>query len=399
MAKRRRRRGLSLTGTIVAFILIIIAALFQDEINLDLTDGADRIDETQFGDLQTISLDQGFGATRDFWQVYFTAPGVNSNDDNACNGGVDEAVVNAIDTVQSTLDIAAFEWDNPCLTDAVVRAANRGVTVRMVVDDVHTVSEHEDAVLFGDPSPFGDIVDAGIPYRDDSRSGLMHNKFMILDGSTVITGSMNFTLNGAYRNNNNLVILRSRRAAEIFQAEFNEMFERGEFGSSRSTVDGGAFNQDGVPVRISFSPEDQPVSVMEQEIRNAQQSIRFMVFSFTRDDLGMALLDRAQAGVDVAGIFETTGSRTQFSELPRLLCAGVPVFQDGNPGIFHHKVFVIDATTVITGSFNISEAATTSNDENVVIIRDPDVAALYLAEYERARREATVPPADQIVCP
>ena len=138
---------------------------------------------------------------------------------------------------------------------------------------------------------------------------------------------------------------------------------------------------------------------MIDTLNSAQQSIRFMTFSFTRDDVGEALLALSQRGVDVEGIFEVRASRTDFSELPRLFCAGVPVFQDGNPFTFHHKVFIIDDHTVLTGSFNISDSATERNDENLIIIRDRDLAAQYLAEYDRMRSRAEVPPRAEIECP
>jgi len=350
------------------------------------------------GNVQQINFQQGFGASRDFWQVYFTAP-TGSRDSSTYVGGVDTALIDAIDDVSRTLDIAAFEWKNQALTDAVVRAADRGVRVRMVVDDEHVLEEYEDADLFGEPAPFADIINADIPYRDDSRSGLMHNKFMIMDSTTVWTGSMNFTINGTYRNNNNLLMMRSQGAVRTYQAEFDEMYNDGEFGSSRSDVDGSSFSQDGVSVRIVFSPEDEPIPVMINELRQADSQIRFMTFSFTRDDVGQALVALAADGIDVEGIFEVRASRTEFSELPRMFCAGMDVFQDGNPFTFHHKVFIIDDHTVMTGSFNISNNATESNDENLVIIEDRDLAAQYLREYARVRSQAEVPPAAEINCP
>ena len=130
---------------------------------------------------------------------------------------------------------------------------------------------------------------------------------------------------------------------------------------------------------------------MVTAIQGAQRSIRFMTFSFTLDEIGDALLQEAQSRVNVQGIFETTGSETQFSELTPLFCAGLAVRQDGNPYILHHKVFIIDDQTVITGSFNISANATDSNDENLLIIRDADLAAQYVAEFNRRWAEATTP--------
>jgi len=61
----------------------------------------------------------------------------------------------------------------------------------------------------------------------------------------------------------------------------------------------------------------------------------------------------------------------------------------------HHKVFIIDDHTVVTGSFNISENATRSNDENFVIIQSPDIARLYIQEFDRMMSQARTPdPAD-----
>jgi len=225
---------------------------------------------------------------------------------------------------------------------------------------------------------------------------LMHNKFMIMDGITVWLGSMNYTVNGVYRNNNNAISLRSVRAVEVYQAEFNEMFENQDFGIRSDPTNTGNFTQSGVPIQVYFASENNVISVLLNEITNAQSTIRFMTFSFTRDDLGLALLAEADTGVDVQGVFETVGSETSFSEFPRLHCAGLDVRQDGNNGILHHKVFIIDEATVITGSFNYSNNAVESNDENVLIIRDADIAALYTDEFLRVQSIARI--ADDIDC-
>ena len=81
-----------------------------------------------------------------------------------------------------------------------------------------------------------------------------------------------------------------------------------------------------------------------------------------------------------------------------LYCEGVPVRQDGNPGTFHHKVFVIDGKIVVTGSLNFSDNADDSNDENVVVITNGDIAAQYLQEFERRWREAEAPERADMQC-
>ncbi len=339
------------------------------------------------GAVTPIALENGFGAEKGFWQVYFTNP-PGSGESIPTDGGVDEPLATAINNASRTLDIAAFEFNNAALTQAVLNAHQRGVRVRMVADNEHTVEE--------DDSTISQLERAGIPVVYDERSALMHNKIMIIDSSTVWMGSTNWTMNGVYRNNNNLLGMRSQRAVETYQAEFDEMFG-GTFGGRGSQPNNAAFVQDGIPMRVLMSPEDEVVDAITSEIVGADETVQFMAFSFTLDEIGDAMLFAASEGVTVQGVFEVRGSETEFSEMPRLLCAGLDMRQDGNPRTMHHKVIVIDGDTVITGSFNFSANATDSNDENMVIIYDPDLAAQYLAEFERVRSIARVP--DDITCP
>ncbi|MFW5748330.1 MAG: phospholipase D-like domain-containing protein [Chloroflexota bacterium] len=423
MGNRKNKRSLvNVVMGVIGAIVVVIAAYFGIDLsdNPDFQQAATEVadffaepDPTQPGTLpeqntpvaaapgsvRTIALREGFGATKSFWQVYFTEPTLNDADaEDTCMGGVDEIIVSLIENTQRTLDIAAFEWKNACITRAVIDAAERGVQVRMVVDDEHVVEENEEYILEGEVSPFQWIIDAGIPWRDDDRSALMHNKFMIFDGTLVTTGSMNYTPRGTYSNNNNVVVLRSQPAVRTYQDEFNEMYVDGIFGPRGARPNDAEFTQDGIPIRVVFSPDDPVETILAEELSRAQEEIRFMTFSFTLESIGVILLENAAAGIDVEGIFETRASETEFSELPRLFCAGLPVYQDGNSETFHHKVFIVDRTTVLTGSFNISNNATTSNDENMVIIRDPDLAAQFIAEYERMRARARVPDGD-FACP
>ncbi|HRF94647.1 MAG TPA: phospholipase D-like domain-containing protein [Aggregatilineales bacterium] len=329
------------------------------------------------GQVQLLSFAQGYGARKDFWQVYFTAP-TGISDRSTYVGGVDQAVVDAVNSATRTLDIAAFEWNNPLITNAVVAAKNRGVVVRMVVDNEHAV-EDEDSTIQA-------LIDIGIPMTYDERSAFMHNKFMIIDSTLIITGSMNFTMNDTYRNNNNMLFMRSTRAVSAYQKEFDQMFA-GTFGPKKEAHEL-SFTADGVSVRILFAPSGDVLNAIISELQKAQSQIRFMTFSFTEDSIGNALLARAGAGIKVSGVFETRGSETDSSELPRLFCVGIDARQDGNGYTLHHKVFIVDENTVITGSFNISQNATRSNDENLVIIQSPDIARLYIQEFERIQSQA-----------
>ena len=333
------------------------------------------------------------GSNSDWWEVYFTDPNTINNPDNLV-GSIPEKLIELINSSKKSIHIAAFEFNLTPVAEALIKAHQRGVDVKWVTDDENGI----DADTEEGHGQFKMLMDAGIEVIDDGRGALMHNKFWIFDGQTVWTGSTNITQNGNFRNNNNVIVIQSTRLAAIYEREFQEMWD-GKFGPrSPSTVNDQSITINGTPIQALFAAEDEVISKLIPLVQNAKTSIRFMAFSFTHDELGAAVLARAKAGVDVMGIFETRGSETEFSELPKLYCAGVPVRQDGNPGTFHHKVFIIDNNIVITGSLNFSENADDSNDENVLIITNPDIAKLYLQEFERRWAEAEKPDPTAMNC-
>lgn len=409
----RKQPRRSLLGTIIAAVVLVAALILSRLTGIDLlgitttptpevtatvptitpapptaTPRAPTVvpDATQVvtspGAVKPIAVQQGFGAAKGFWQVFFTAPSGSSKAADYV-GGVDVPLAIAISGARATMDIAAFEFNNPVLTRAVLDAKARGVTIRLVTDDEHGIEDEDSTVP--------QFIEAGIPVVDDARSAFMHNKFIIIDSTTVWTGSTNFTVNDVYRNNNNLLSLRSRRAVEAYQAEFNEMFEGREFGPRSTQGNVANFTQDGTPVRVYYAPEEMVLAAIIDEVNKAQNSIRFMAFSYTDYDLALAMMNAAQRGVSVQGIWERVGSETESSELRTLFCAGLDARQDGNKFILHHKVVLVDNRVVLTGSFNYSTRATVANDENLVIIEDPDLAAQYLAEFDRRWAEALVP--------
>jgi phosphatidylserine/phosphatidylglycerophosphate/cardiolipin synthase-like enzyme len=334
------------------------------------------------------------GGSGDFWQVYFTDP-TRINDPANLDGSIPERLIALIDGAQETIHIASFEFDLTPVAEALIAAHNRGVEVQWVTDDENGIDADEEE----GHGQFAMMEDAGIEIVDDGRGALMHNKFWIFDGHIVWTGSTNITKNGNFRNNNNVIVVESARVAEMYEREFAEMFVDGEFGPrSPSTVELQSTTVNGTPIRVLFAAEDEVISKLVPLVREAEKSIRFMAFSFTHDDLGAAVLDQANAGVDVRGIFETRSSETEFSELPKMFCAGLSVRQDGNPGTFHHKVIIIDDDVLVTGSLNFSNNADDSNDENVIIIQNAEIVTQYLQEFERRWAEAEAPDSADMGC-
>jgi phosphatidylserine/phosphatidylglycerophosphate/cardiolipin synthase-like enzyme len=389
-ASQRQRARLNRTITLVVIVAVVILFGYYLMTGSDPLGLFTPVEVTPTVETVMSAASVGGG---DWWQVYFTDP-LNVNDPDDLRGTIPEKLIDYISSAQSTIHIAAFEFDLTPVAEALIAAHQRGVEVLWVTDDEYGIEADKER----GHGQFAMLKKAGLKVKDDGRGALMHNKFWIFDGQTVWTGSTNITVNGNFRNNNNVIVIESPALAATYEREFAEMWA-GDFGpTSPSTVGDQAVTINGTPLQVLFAPEDDVAHRLVPLIENAQSSLRFMAFSFTHEEIGDAVLARAKAGVDVRGIFETRGSETEYSELPMLYCAGVPVRQDGNPYTFHHKVFVIDDRMVVTGSFNFSSNADESNDENVLVITNSDIAARYLQEFERRWAEATEPDAADMGC-
>ncbi len=338
--------------------------------------------------LQQFGLDEGdpllkpvpdLGAPADWYEIYFTNPTCPPEAERV--GGVDEEIASDMLSADVRVDLAAYDLDSEPMVQALIDLRARGVTVRVVTDT-------DNASL----SSINRLRRNGISVVEDKRSAFMHNKFVVIDGRIVWTGSMNFTSNGVYCNNNNLVRVTSPRLAANYTAEMDEMYVDNSFGpSSAQNTPNEALSINGVEIENYLGPEREIVPIISRRLASAESEILFMAFSFTNDQIGETLLGRADAGVVVRGVFERVGSDTPFSYYSPLAQArlnNVAVRTDGNPQVMHHKVFIIDRSIVIFGSFNFSDNANRSNDENVLIVHDPTFASYFIEEFDTVWEEA-----------
>jgi len=332
----------------------------------------DRLQQQKVAPADTPTTDTGTV------RVYFTRPDQPPDQP----GDIAHAVVGYVDATERTLDVCAFELDNRVITDSLVRAVRRGVRVRLVTESNYIEESGVKA-----------LQAVGVPVVDDRRDGaLMHNKFMVFDRKAVWTGSMNFTENCAYRNNNNGIYIEDSRLAENYSTKFAWMFEQRKFGAAPSKGDRIPHPvitlSDNTQIENYFSTHDRPAGHVIETIKLARKSIHFMAFSFTHDGIGQAMLARSAAGVEVAGVFEKTQTAAGHSEYPSMQSAGLAVYLDANPRNMHHKVIIIDSEIVIAGSFNFSDSADRSNDENLLIIYNRAVAAKFEEEFQRVYKAA-----------
>lgn len=133
---------------------------------------------------------------------------------------------------------------------------------------------------------------------------------------------------------------------------------------------------------VRFSPRGGCEELLIYWLNRANSSIHAMVYSFTLDSVGDALVAAKGRGVEVKVLFEKD-QLSKDSEYWRLKEAGIQVRLDGNPALMHHKVAIIDGEIVITGSYNWSASAEKRNDENLLVVRSLEVAKAYETEFQK----------------
>ncbi|MBT3408695.1 hypothetical protein HN415_08515 [Candidatus Woesearchaeota archaeon] len=212
-----------------------------------------------------------------------------------------------------------------------------------------------------------------------TKSIQMHNKFCIFDDEIIATGSFNPTLRGNYKNNNNLVVIQSKYLAKNFNEEFDELWNG--INSKGNTVKYPKIILNNNIVENYFCPEDCNPEIFTNIINSANKSVYFMTFSFTKDEIGDALINAHNLGIEVKGVFEKT-QNNKWLEKQRLEAAGITdIIWDTNSANMHHKVFIIDEKIVITGSTNPSNNGLTKNDENIIVLHDEIIAKEFIEEF------------------
>ncbi len=261
------------------------------------------------------------------------------------------------------VDCAFYDLD---LEELIGEFESKGAGVRIVMD--HDNYNDNKEKLKG----IADEIRVAIPNHQ------MHNKFCIFDDNIVATGSFNPTIRGNFKNNNNLVVIESHYLAKNYEDEFDELW-KGVYSRGKK-VRYPEINLDGRTIEDYFCPDDCSPEIYTKLIDKAEQSVYFMAFSFTRDDIGDALISAGKRGVDIRGVMERSQD-SQWSEYKRLKDAGIDVRWDTNPANMHHKVFIIDGNVVMTGSANPTGNGIYHNDENIIVLHDRLLADGFMEEF------------------
>lgn len=383
---------------------------------------------------------------------------VTRNGDN-----LEAIVIQQIEQAESSIDVAIQELQLPEIAQALARQAEKGIVVRVILDNKYSraISSFSTSEITELPSRERDrflqyfqlididndgdlnpqeinnrdaliiLENASIPLIDDTAdgsrgSGLMHHKFIVIDGKTVITGSTNFTLSGIHGdlgnldtrgNVNHLLVIDREELAQLFTEEFNYMWRDREFGLSKKMRSPRSLSWDNTEITVQFSPvsskQDWSLSgngLIGKTLNNANKTIDLALFVFSEQNLADILQDKQQQGIKIKTLIDRDFIFRYYSEALDMLGIAMlnnckyeknnnpwknPIKTVGTANLvigdkLHHKIAVIDDNTIITGSQNWSAAANYNNDETVLIIENETVAKHFQQEFARLYQNANL---------
>lgn len=307
-----------------------------------------------------------------------------------------ERLAEFIHATRESLDCAIYDLRHPVVLQALVQAAQRGVKLRIAFDG----GKARTGGLSGDPKPDGTqeaIQNAGLGQYatavHEKGRHLMHDKFLVRDGQSVWVGSANFTVGGLELQDNNCLAIESPQLASSYTAAFAGLLT----GATSQTLPEGQRAQVGaIALTPYFAPAAKEIieTTIDAALKGAKK-VRVMAFLISDPGTLDALAPYANdPHFDIRGVYDPNGmndvlrytkqdpARFWFTKDPRFARAPSHAFSPAHEQDFmHNKVIVVDDHLVITGSYNFSENAE-ANDENVLAIESPALAAAYTAYCE-----------------
>ncbi len=289
-----------------------------------------------------------------------------------CYGLYRDSLINA------KLDVkcALYDLSLENLSIIFLDLKNRGIDLKLVIDGDYEKRE-----------AYNILKDAGVDIiSDGKKSTYMHNKFCIIDGKKLVVGSANPTLNGFFKNNNNIFSFDSFLLASIYEEEFNNLYG-GKFSNAKKI---NSLNRNNLKLYyadeiyemdVYFCPKDDCEKAIIDALNLAQDEILFANFVLTLDSVENILIEKFNLGLTVNGLIESRNKNSMGSitdDLKKIF----DLRYDTNPNSMHHKYFIVDNEIVITGSMNPSNSGVGRNDENLIIIKNKNIAKKFKSDFE-----------------
>lgn len=143
---------------------------------------------------------------------------------------------------------------------------------------------------------------------------------------------------------------------------------------------------------VLFSPDDDVEQALMQLIKEEQKGLKIAIFSFTNKNIAQALIDAHQRGIHVQVVCDPAQGKDRYSKIAMLKEAGIQVFEydpnyvkDMRSNLMHHKFMIVGDDRTVTGSYNWTKAANERNQENIVILKDKEIAQKFHEQFDRLK--------------
>ena len=155
-----------------------------------------------------------------------------------------------------------------------------------------------------------------------------------------------------------------------------------------SPVHAGQFNLTGT-VEAYFSPHGGATEAIVKELNSAQNEILIQAYSFTSKPIAKALVEAKKRGIRIEVILDKSQRSEKYSSADFIAHAGILTYIDSAHAIAHNKIMIIDQETLVTGSFNFTNAAENNNAENLLIIKGNKVLVdRYIQNFNEHKRHS-----------
>jgi len=191
--------------------------------------------------------------------------------------------------------------------------------------------------------------------------GLMHQKILILDKETVFIGSANMTSASLSMHDNLVIGLKSQKVARFLIDKTPH-----SPGYLQAMVGG-----QNLELWLLPDPRGHALADMRKKIRNAHQTLRIALFTFTHPALVDEVIAAHRRGVDVSIVIDMhSGLGASNKAIDKLKKSGVRVSMSTGVQLLHHKFIVIDNHTLLTGSANWTKAAFYKNSDCFLVLHN-----------------------------
>lgn len=287
--------------------------------------------------------------------------------DRKCSSNICKEILSNINQAQSSIDIAIYGYSSvPAIEQAIKNAQQRGVKIRLVHD-----MDSKGNNIYENTLNLAKLIQNTQSDRNSKEASfIMHNKFYIFDNKTVITGSANLShTDMSGYNSNAVVVINSEEAANIYRREFEQMYE-GRFHSVKTSMNKTS--------NIYFSPQDKTITNgVLPLIKGAKNYIYIPAFIVIENRIIEELISAKKRGIDVRIIADALNASAGHSRVKDLRENGVPVKIENYAGKMHSKTMIIDDKYLLLGSMNFSYSGENRNDENFIILANPEAAKFY----------------------